>query len=127
MLAPNGLYWDHTDLSGNIDKTQWSYNQGIMLGASALLYKAMGDHSYLDRAQAIAGAALASYGAGGRIFTQDVIFNAIFFRNLLLLDSIAPVAGVREALQSYADALWQESDRSSGLLTMRPDQYQLLT
>lgn len=149
MLAPNGLYWDHTDLSGNVEKTQWSYNQGVMLGASALLYKATGDQRYLQRAQQIAQAALAFYGAGGRIFTQDVIFNAIFFKNLLLLDSIAPVAGVRAALQQYTDALWQEADQSSGLLevqiyngipllnqagftqlfallAMQPDQYKLL-
>jgi hypothetical protein len=46
MQAPNGLYFDHIDLNGNIDKTQWSYNQGTMIGASVLLYKATGEKAY---------------------------------------------------------------------------------
>ena len=54
LLAPNGLYWDHINLAGDIDKTQWSYNQGTMIGANALFYRITGDHVYLDRANAIA-------------------------------------------------------------------------
>ena len=26
MLTPNGLYWDHIDLSGRVNTAQWSYN-----------------------------------------------------------------------------------------------------
>lgn len=60
MLAPNGLYWDHINLEGVIEKTQWSYNQGMMIGAKVLLYRATGDESYLRQAQEIADAALES-------------------------------------------------------------------
>ena len=88
LLAPNGLYWDHIDLAGNIEKTQWSYNQGTMIGANALFYRITGDRVYLDRANAIADAALAYYGGAGRLYKQDPPFNAIFFKNLLLLDSV---------------------------------------
>ena len=91
-----------------------------MLGAAALLSRATGDGSYLDRAVQLAGKALDFYAQGGRIFSQDVIFNAIFFKNLLLLDTIRPDGRYRQALQAYADTLWQAVDSDTGLLAIQP-------
>ncbi|PLT29809.1 hypothetical protein CUU66_10925 [Peribacillus deserti] len=54
MLAPNGLYWDHVDLNGNTEKTQWTYNQSMMIGANVLFYQTTGDKKYLDRAETLA-------------------------------------------------------------------------
>lgn len=122
LRAPNGLYWDHVDLAGTIEKTQWSYNQGVMLGASALLHLATGKGSYLDAATKIASAAIDFYMNDGRIYTQDAIFNAIFFKNLLFLSSIRPDGRYRRALQSYADTIWQQVDPATGLLTTAPNQ-----
>jgi uncharacterized protein YyaL (SSP411 family) len=48
--------------------------------SATLLYKATHDRRYLDRARAIADAAIAFYGDGDRWFTQPARFNAIFFR-----------------------------------------------
>lgn len=107
LLAPNGLYWDHIDLAGTIEKTQWSYNQGMMIGAKVLLYRATGDRSHLQQAQKIAKAALEYYGSAGRYYTQPARFNAIFFKNLLLLDSEAPNPAYRKAMQAYADEVWR--------------------
>ncbi len=107
LLAPNGLYWDHIDLAGNIEKTQWSYNQGTMIGANALFYRITGDRAYLDKANAIADAALAYYGGAGRLYKQDPPFNAIFFKNLLLLDSVDHDPRYRRAMQAYADEVWK--------------------
>jgi hypothetical protein len=116
LLAPNGLYWDHINLAGDIDKTQWSYNQGTMIGANALFYRITGDHVYLDRANAIADAALAYYGAAGRLYKQDPPFNAIFFKNLLLLDSVDHNPRFRQAMQAYADEVWTSlRDPATGL------------
>ena len=116
LLAPNGLYWDHIDLAGNIEKTQWSYNQGTMIGANALFYRITGDHVYRDRASAIADAALAYYGAAGRLYKQDPPFNAIFFKNLLLLDSVDHDPRYRQAMQAYADEVWKSlRDPATGL------------
>ncbi|MGI8869743.1 MAG: glycoside hydrolase family 76 protein [Mycobacteriales bacterium] len=120
LKAPNGLYFDHVDLDGNVEKTQWSYNQGVMLGAAALLHLATGSKSYLDQASRIAAAALDLYGRGGRLYTQDVIFNAIFFKNLLFLHSIRPDGRYRRELEKYADTLWEAVDPSTGLLTTQP-------
>src|SRR6185312_8547157 len=37
LLQPGGLYSDHIRRGGAIDRTVWSYNQGTMMGAGALL------------------------------------------------------------------------------------------
>ena len=120
MRAPNGLYWDHVDLGGHVEATQWTYNQGVMLGAASLLYKATSQQAYLSLATDIANRALDFYSQAGRLYTQDVIFNAIFFKNLLSLSSIRPDGRYRSALQSYADALWQGVDAATGLLKIQP-------
>lgn len=122
LLSPdNGLYWDNIKLDGSIDKTQWSYNQGVMLGAKALLHRATGDAGALADAQAIADAALAFYGAQmddgrTRYFSQPARFNAIFFANLLLLASIAPDPRYLAAMNTYeAQARELYLDRRTGL------------
>jgi Glycosyl hydrolase family 76 len=120
LRAPNGLYWDHVDLKGAAETTQWSYNQGVMVGARALLSVATGQRAYLDQAALLAGRALDFYEGGGRLFTQDVVFNAIFFKNLLLLSVLRPDSRYRKALQTYADTLWQAVDGTSGLLAIQP-------
>jgi glycosyl hydrolase family 76 len=108
LLAPNGLYWDHIDLAGTVEKTQWSYNQGVMLGAATLLYRATGDRRYLARARSIAAAAIRFYDEDDRWFTQPARFNAIFFKNLLMLQAEAPDPAYRHAVQRYADTVWNE-------------------
>jgi hypothetical protein len=127
MLAPNGLYWDHIDLAGTIEKTQWSYNQGVMLGAGALLYKATGDSKYLADARALASASLDFYTSEDRLWRQPARFNSIYFKNLLILDSVAPDRGYRALMQSYADRAWAEArDPETGLFHFDDRPVQLL-
>lgn len=109
MLAPNGLYWDNIKLDGSLDKTQWSYNQGMMIGAKVFLYRATGNPSYLRQAQDVANAALSYYGGAGRYYTQPARFNAIFFKNLLLLDEEAHDPRYRKAMKTYADEVWRSA------------------
>ena len=116
MLAPNGLYWDHIDLAGNVEKTQWSYNQGVMLGAGALLYKATGERKYLTDAKSVANASLAFYGSEDRLWKQPTRFNSIYFKNLLLLDSVAHNPAYKATMQAYSDRAWSEvRDPATGL------------
>jgi len=119
----DGLYWDHvyvaTDGSCAVEQTKWSYNQGTMIGAGLLLYEATGQLAYLTYAEQTAAAALTRYGfdpvtssfAGtGAIFGQGSPFNAIFFRNLLLLALVDTANGsYRRAMQAYADAVWDNT------------------
>ena len=118
MLAPNGLFWDHIDLAGRIEMTQWSYNQGTMIGANVLLHRITGDNVYLDRANAIADKALDYYAGSGRLYRQDPPFNAIFFKNLLLLDAVDHDPRIRKTMQAYADEVWRSArDPETGLFT----------
>ncbi|WP_026163648.1 glycoside hydrolase family 76 protein [Kribbella catacumbae] len=127
MLAPNGLYWDHIDLAGTVEKTQWSYNQGVMLGAGALLYKATHDQKYLKDAKALAKASLAFYGTEDRLWKQPTRFNAIYFKNLLILDSVAHDRSYTKVMQAYSDRAWKEArDPATGLFHFVDGPVQLL-
>lgn len=118
MLAPNGLYWDHVNLEGVIEKTQWSYNQGVMIGAGALLFRATGKKEYLQQARDTAAAALDFYAENERYFTQPAEFHAIFFANLLQLSVLAPDRAYRRALAWYADEAYRRyRDADTGLYT----------
>ena len=105
-----GLYWDKLRSDHTLDKAVWSYNQGSMVGANVLLHRRAGaaQTEYLARAEAIARKALQHYR--GSYEEQPPAFNAIFFRNLLLLHAATEDATLRtqiiEAMRSYADRLW---------------------
>jgi uncharacterized protein YyaL (SSP411 family) len=115
LQTPNGLYWDHLDLQGNIQTTEWSYNQGVPVGVNVLFYEVTGDGSYLREAERIANAALAYYGTSS-IYNQPAYFNSIFFKNLLLLQSTDHNQTYARAMQTYADTVWETNrDAQTGL------------
>lgn len=107
-----GLFWDKWRGDGTLDRALWSYNQGSMVGANVLLARGAGAAErdrYTGRAEVIARTALRHYGAAG-LLAQPPAFNAIFFRNLLLLHDVtgdaALQAEMRAAMQGYADHAW---------------------
>jgi predicted alpha-1,6-mannanase (GH76 family) len=106
---PDGLYGDHIRGDGSIDHTEWSYNQGSMLEAYRLLYRATGDRADLARAEAIADATLASFR--GRWSSEPTAFAAIFFRRLLDLAAVDRRPDYLAAAQRYADHLWSRPRR----------------
>lgn len=113
-LPGTGLFWDKLRGDGTLDKTLWSYNQGSMIGANVLLARRGGDSraEYLGRAEAIARKALAHFGRDG-YERQPAAFNAIYFRNLLLLHAATGNAALRaeilETLRRYTDHAWYET------------------
>jgi hypothetical protein len=122
LLSPDNLYWDHLDLTGTIEKTFWSYNQGVPVGVNVLLYKALHDKVYLRRAEQIAAAAYDYYVTGGRLDAQPPYFNSIFFKNLLLLESVTGGHKYRDAMSAYGDRMWTgQRDAASGLFTFNAD------
>jgi hypothetical protein len=108
LRDPDGLYLDKVRGDGSIDHARWSYNQGSMVGTAVLRYRAGGEAELLHAAEATARTALAHYA--GRYFDQAPAFNAIFFRNLLLLNATSrdPALGsqITTALNGYADDAW---------------------
>jgi hypothetical protein len=121
MHTSTGLYVDHIDLDGRVDQTIWSYNQGTMIGANVLLWRATGSAGYLRRAKSLARASLA-YFSPARLREQPPYFVAIFFDNLRDLDRAHPNAAYRAAARSYADWAWRKRrDPKTGLFDFSTD------
>jgi hypothetical protein len=115
LLGPEGLYYDNVSPDGTLDTNIWSYNQGTMIGAGVLLYGVTNDSEYLEQALASAAASI-RYFSLQRLTEQEPAFNAIFFRNLLLLDQVVPAAEYRSLAIAYAEAMWQDRrEAGSGL------------
>lgn len=121
----DGLYWDHLLTTSRtaywVDRTKWTYNQGTMIGAGALINRlgADGDGACLRAAIASAETALRFFD--GRYESQMPAFNAVFFRHLLALVPLVPDrhALARDALTAlceYAEWGWTSvRDPATGL------------
>ncbi|SPO31570.1 related to DCW1 - Mannosidase, GPI-anchored membrane protein [Ustilago trichophora] len=106
-----------TDDCKNNGKTIWSYNQGVILGASVELFLADNhEREYLDRAQRIANAVLASPAfnsasgilvesceASGSCNTDQDAFKGIFMRNLDKLNRVLPGRPYTRYIQRQAN------------------------
>lgn len=121
LRSPEGLYWNDISVDGTVNPTLWIYNSGAMIGAGTLLYRATGDRDYLESAEADATAALDYWTAENRYFDQPAIFNSIFFKNLLLLDSAAHDPRYRAVVETYAEHTWASNrDPALGLFRFPP-------
>jgi hypothetical protein len=112
----SGLYNDHVNPDGSINTAIWSYNQGVMIGAGVLLYDTTGNGSYLSQAEQTAGAAVSHFGTGTTLDNQGPAFNAIYFRDLFLLDQIAPDPSYASEAEAFASTMWAQRDVGTGLI-----------
>jgi hypothetical protein len=112
----SGLYDDHVNPDGSVNTTIWSYNQGVMVGAGVLLSASTGNSAYLGQAEQTAAAAVTYFGTGSVLDNQGPAFNAIYFRNLFLLDQVAPDPGYATEAQSFATAMWAQRQAGTGLI-----------
>ncbi len=103
-----GLYHDKVLGDGDIDGSQWVYNQGVTIAAGVMLHRATGAAAYLEQARATADAALRWYGAQ-KYRGQPAVFVAIFFRNLLQLGGLTGGTAYRSAMLGYADRAWDDA------------------
>jgi rhamnogalacturonyl hydrolase YesR len=106
LTQPNGLYADHIKPHGGIEATEWSYNQGTMIGAGTLLYQATGNSAYLFQARQTAKAALA-YFTPERLGLENPFFVSVYFRNLLYLDSVTRDPPGASIVQGYVNYAWE--------------------
>jgi len=105
LLLPSGLYADSIRPRGQIDPTVWSYNQGSMIGAGTLLYQATGNSAFLYEARQTARAATA-YFTLARLQSEIPFFPAVYFRNLMYLDSVTHDPPGLTLAQAYGDNAW---------------------
>jgi len=115
LRRPDGLYADHVSPDGTLDPAVWSYNQGSMIGAGVLLHRRTGEAAYLSHAQETARAAMARFDVP-LLASEGPTFAAVFLRNLLLLDDVAPDPRHRALALAFADHMWEHGrDRRTGL------------
>jgi len=102
----------------NNHKTEWTYNQGVILGGLSEFYKQAHDRSLLIQANAIVEATLSSTtltDAHGILHDpcepdcggDGTQFKGIFVRNLALLYKIAPSPRYKTFVEANADSIWQ--------------------
>ena len=114
LYRSDNVYADKVLPDGSIDWGVWSYNQGVMIGAGALLYRATNDETYLQHAVTTANASINYFNQYGW-YKQPVIFNALFFRNLLLLCGVLGTGHSKYkdyvgAAQTFADNVWNDKN-----------------
>lgn len=126
LLQSNGLYADHIGAHGAVARVYWSYNQGAMIGAGALLYQATHNSAYLYQARQTAKVALAYY-TPERLGSELPFFVSVYFRNMLYLDSVTHDPPGPRLAQPYVDYAWQHLRLSGNLFVFgSPPSSQLL-
>jgi hypothetical protein len=114
LLEPSGLYADHIERDGEINRSLWSYTQGVMIGAGTLLYQVTHESVYLAQARATAKAAHAYFNYG-RLASENPFFAAVYFRNQIYFDSITHEAPGTYPAREYAFWAWQRHRLSDNL------------
>ncbi|ATG54715.1 glycosyl hydrolase [Brachybacterium ginsengisoli] len=122
LLAPNGLFWDNIKPDGAIDRTHWTYNQGVPLGCEVLAHEITGEDIHRRRALDLVEAVHEHYSPleeGSAFDDQPIQFNAILISNLLMAEASlgAQVQG-RAVAKAYAQRLWENRrDPDTDLVT----------
>jgi hypothetical protein len=114
LLTSGGLYADHLEADGELDPELWSYTQGVMIGAGALLYQVTGNSGYLAQASANASAALSAFPLP-TLAAENPFFASVFLRNLLYLDSILHSGAGSVLAQEYLGWAWESLREPNGL------------
>jgi len=92
MRGPQGLYWDHIQYDGQIDKDLVSYNQGVMIDANVAYAVRTGQRAYIEQARRIAAATAIAFPGPWRNRGNYAAFDAIYFVSLAHLSALSPGA-----------------------------------
>ena len=102
----NGLYYDHINLDGTVQTTEWSYNTGAMMIANGLFYQITKNQTYLQTDESLAAAAQNYWNpasADGEIGNPGdmawVLINA--YTQLYQLDHQAKWLGTAQSTMAY--------------------------
>jgi hypothetical protein len=114
LLQPSQMYADHINRRGIVEPFLWSYNQGTMIGAGALLYQVTGNSAYLYQARQTAHAA-SEYFTPERLAAENPFFPSVYFRNLMYLDSVTHDPPGSRLAQAYVNYAWEHLRLSENL------------
>ena len=114
LQGVDALYVDRIAPDGARNPTIWSYNQGSMIGSGVLLGRQTGESSYVDQAAETA-AAYVGRTTVPDLVVQDPAFNAVFFRNLLVLDRERPDPRYRALASAFGTYTWEFGRTRGGL------------
>jgi predicted alpha-1,6-mannanase (GH76 family) len=113
----------------NNGEPTWTYNEGVILGGLADLYKVTGDASYLAQAEAIADATLAIMVDGSGVLHEPCEpstcasdgpqFKGIFMRYLAYLYDVDRKPSYFDFLFKNAHSIWFNDRNSSDQLGLR--------
>ncbi|MCC7369224.1 MAG: hypothetical protein IT306_12420 [Chloroflexi bacterium] len=105
------LHWDRIEHDCTVDKTIWSYSQGMMIGTYATVYSLTTDPAFLARAEQMAEKMLREDWYSDQSFEG----NAIYFKNLLVLKSVSDNQPLKRkidgVIRRYARDLWENQNR----------------
>jgi predicted alpha-1,6-mannanase (GH76 family) len=113
---------DHILPSGSIVNYNFTYNEGLVIGAAVALYGATNDASYLADANHVAGHVLAAQvkngvlndgtntGCGG----DCQQFKGIGYRYLAALQAVSPDPRYAAVLDASAQAIWSDARAPAG-------------
>lgn len=121
-LINDGLNSTNPNACVNNGATEWSYNQGVILGGLVELSKAAADPSLLTEAQTLATASTAPtsplVNANGILVDHGVSggdapqFKGVLLRNLMALYAAAPNAQYKSFADTNATSIWA-NDRNA--------------
>ena len=74
--------------------------------SGVLLYEITGTASYLTAAETTASAAVSYFGTDTTLQDQGPAFNAIYFRDLFVLNQVQPNTSYRSQARTYAKYMW---------------------
>ncbi len=81
----SGQVWGNVDADGNVSATDWTYNQGTVIGAAVLLYRITQDRSYLLQARKTEGFVLRNLVRPDGTIVPPAEFGGVLADNLRLL------------------------------------------
>jgi predicted alpha-1,6-mannanase (GH76 family) len=122
-LVNDGLTATCTNNNG----TEWSYNQGVLLGALVELSTASSNQTYLTTATSIAKAAIKFLSDSNGVLhdpcepdcgADGSQFKGIFMRNLQILQQAAPDQSFLNFITSNADSIWAANRNSANELSL---------
>lgn len=113
VLVNDGL---NAACKNNGGKT-WSYNQGVILGGLAELYRATQDNKYIETATSIALSAMDKLSVNGTLSDgcepncgkDGAQFKGVFIRNLRYLHEVAPQPAFRDYILHNAESVWKNA------------------